>query len=365
MISKKIFLLLVLCTLYACKPKESGEVKPIRKDINEIVFAPGTLESDDRYNLTAQTEGIIVNIYIEEGKYINQGATAAIIDNPTNIINTQQAKEQLDIAQYNTTDNAPMLKQLQANIIAAEDRLSQDIIQEQRYQKLYELQSATKSELERYQLNTKSSRASLQALQAQYKTLQQQNKQQYIQQKGNVKVSEANKNYNTVRIINGGKVYKLLKQKGDYVRKGDIIAIIANENLLYAKLNIDENSIEKVAVGQDVSIRLNTQKNKKYIGKISEILPQFDEPSQSFIAKVQFDTLPDFTINGTQLEANILIGTKKDALLIPRNYMYYGNKVQLHNQKIMATITPGIISTEYVEVLKGLKDTDILIPIKP
>jgi multidrug efflux pump subunit AcrA (membrane-fusion protein) len=351
--------------MIACKQKPNEEVMPIRKDISEIVFASGTLESDDRYNLTAQTEGNILSIYVEEGKYMNKGAVAAIIDNPTNIINTQQAREQLDIAQYNTTDNAPMLKQLKANIVAAEDRLNQDIIQEQRYQKLYEQQSATKSELERYQLNTKSSRANLQALQAQYKTLQQQNKQQYIQQKGSVRVSQENQRNNTIYIINSGKVYKQLKHKGDYVRRGDVIAIIANENLLYAKLNIDENSINKVNVGQEVSVKLNTQKNKIYIGKISEILPQFDEPSQSFIAKVQFDTLPDFTINGTQLEANILIGNKKNALLIPRNYMFYGNKVQLKSQKNMTTVVPGIISTEYVEILEGLKESDIIVPIKP
>lgn len=367
MTTKKILLLLLLLTIITigCKSQKEGGVRPIRKDIDEIVFASGTLESDDRYNLTAQTEGNIISLFIEEGKFMPSGATAAIIDNPTSLINTSQAKEQLEIARYNTTDNAPMLKQMKANITAAEDRLSQDILQEQRYQKLYDQQSATKAELEKYQLNTKNSRASLQALQAQYKTLQQQNKQQYIQQKGNVDVSMANQNNNILRIINGGKIYKKLKQKGDYVRRGDVIAIIANENLLYAKLNIDENSIDKVAVGQYVGIRLNTQKNKVYSGRISEILPQFDEPSQSFIAKVHFDTLPDFTINGTQLEANILINTKKNALLIPRNYMYYGNKVQLKDHDAMTTIVPGIISTDYVEVLQGIHESDVIVPIKP
>jgi hypothetical protein len=83
----------------------------------------------------------------------------------------------------------------------------------------------------------------------------------------------------------------------------------------------------------------------------------FDEPSQSFIVKVQFVEKPDFTVNGTQLEANILIGEKKNTLLIPRNYVSFGNKVQLKRcKRFKNVIETGIVSTEYVEVLNGLTE---------
>ena len=118
-------------------------------------------------------------------------------------------------------------------------------------------------------------------------------------------------------------------------------------------------------MGQTITIQLNTQKNKKYRGVVSEILPVFDEPSQSFIVKVQFTEKPDFTINGTQLEANILVGEKKNTLLIPRNYVSFGNKVQLKGSDDLKTIETGIVSTEYVEVLNGLTENDILVPVKP
>ena len=174
-----------------------------------------------------------------------------------------------------------------------------------------------------------------------------------------------NQENNIVKIVSAGKVYKKVKQVGDFVRRGDVFAIIANENLLYAKLNVDESAIDKIKVGQTVTIQLNTQKSKKYSAIISEILPVFDEPSQSFIVKVQFVEKPDFTVNGTQLEANILIGEKKNALLIPRNYLSFGNKVQLKDAKDLKTVETGIVSTEYVEILNGLSENDILIPVKP
>lgn len=359
------FTILPLILFISCKNDTGKEVKPVRKDISEIVFASGSLESDNKYNLTAQTDGNIIKLNLTEGKDVTVNQVAAVIDNKQNIINTRNAAEQFKIAQYNNTDNAPLLQQITANIEAAKEKLAQDIIQEKRYQELYNQSSVTKAELEKMQLNTKTSKANLTALEQQYKSVKQQNKQQYITQSNTVKASAVNQENNMVKIVAPGKVYRKVKQVGDFVRRGDVIAIIANENMLYAKLNVDENSIEKVRVGQKATIQLNTKKNKNYSGVISEILPVFDEQSQSFIVKVQFIEKPDFTVNGTQLEANILVRENKNTLLIPRNYMTYGNKVQLKNEKDLKVIETGIISTEYVEVLKGLTENDILVPIKP
>ena len=244
----------------ACKNETSDEVKPVRKDISEIVFASGSLESDNKYNLTAQTDGNIIKLNLVEGTNVSINQIVATIDNKQNIINTNNATEQLKITKYNTTDNAPLLQQINANIEAAKEKLSQDVIQEKRYQELYNQSSVTKVELEKMQLSTKTSKANLAALQQQYKSVQQQNQQQYITQANAVKSNVVNQENNIVKIVSAGKVYKKVKQVGDYVRRGDVIAIIANENLLYAKLNVDESAIDKIKVGQTVTIQLNTQK---------------------------------------------------------------------------------------------------------
>ncbi len=358
-------IILPLIFFISCNNETEKEVKPIRKDISEIVFASGSLESNNKYNLTAQTDGNIIKLNLTEGTAVSLNQVVAIIDNKLNIINSNNASEQLKIAQYNNTDNAPLLQQIKANTEAVKEKLSQDIIQEQRYQELFNQNSVTKAELEKMQLSTKTSKANLAALEQQYKSVQQQNKQQYITQSNAVKGSTVNQENNLVKIVAAGKVYKKVKQVGDFVRRGDVIAIIANENLLYAKLNVDENSIDKLKVGQFVTVQLNTQKTKKYTGVVSELLPVFDELSQSFIVKVQFTEKPDFTVNGTQLEANIMIGEKKNTLLIPRSYVSFGNKVQLKGSKDLKVIETGIISTEYVEVLSGLNEKDILVPVKP
>ena len=133
----------------ACKNETSDEVKPVRKDISEIVFASGSLESDNKYNLTAQTDGNIIKLNLVEGTNVSINQIVATIDNKQNIINTKNATEQLKITKYNTTDNAPLLQQINANIEAAKEKLSQDVIQEKRYQELYNQSSVTKVELEK------------------------------------------------------------------------------------------------------------------------------------------------------------------------------------------------------------------------
>ena len=145
--------------LISCKGESEKEVKPLRKDIAEIVFASGSLESDNKYNLTAQTDGNIIKLNLVEGASVSVNQEVAVIDNKQNIISTNSAAEQLKIAQYNTTDNAPVLQQIKANIEAAKEKLSQDIIQEKRYQELFNQSSVTKAELEKMQLSAKSSKA--------------------------------------------------------------------------------------------------------------------------------------------------------------------------------------------------------------
>ena len=67
---------------------------------------------------------------------------------------------------------------------------------------------------------------------------------------------------------------------------------------------------------------------------------------------------------GTQLEANIYTKDKKDALLIPRNLMDFGNRVNVKGKDNYVIIKTGIISSDYVEVLDGLTKDDVILPLK-
>lgn len=360
---KKILILSI--TLFVASCSSNKEVKPLVQDIKELVFASGQLEWDDSYNLTALTDGVLQNADFEIGNKVIKGDSLATIDNQMNSINTQTSQSQLAISNENLNINSPALQQIQQNILFAENKYQQDKTQEERYKRLYETQSVSKVEYENAQLNAKNSLSNYNALKKQADVILQQAKQQQINAQGQFKNNQVLLNYNKIIVTESGTIIKKYKTTGDYVRKGDMIATIANDKKIQAVLNVDENSIAKVKLGQAVYVKLNTDKNTVYNGKVTEILSAYDQQTQSFICKVDFDTPLNGSLFGTQLEANILVNEKKNALLIPRLYLGFGNKVNVKGKDGNSVIKPGIISTEYVEVLEGISKDDILLPLKP
>jgi multidrug efflux pump subunit AcrA (membrane-fusion protein) len=359
---KTIFLFIGLISVSSCG-KKTTETKPIRKDVTETVFASGILVPENQYNLTSLSDGYIKKLNIDEGDIVTKNQLLAIVDNEQSIINAQSAGELLTIAAANTNPNAPALKQAEINVELAKQKLIQDQKQADRYKKLYELNSVSKLEYENMVLNLNNSKTNFLSLQENYKLLKQQADQQLIIQKSQKDANSVSKNYNEIKAIVGGKVYELKKELGDYIRKGDVIAVIGNQEKLYALLSVDESNISKVKLGQKVIIQLNTQLQKNYNGIVTEIYPAFDEQTQSFYCKVEFEDTLNFKISGTQLQGNIIIENKKNVLVIPRNYLGYGNKVKLKGDNEIIVET-GFISNDWVEIVNGLDEKSIIIADK-
>lgn len=340
--------------------KNDETTKPIRKNITEIVFASGVLVPYNQYNLVAQSDGYIIKLNFVEGDIVKNGDLLAVIDNKTYDINSQSADLLLKIAQANTSSNAPALKQVEANMNAAEIKMNQDKQQVERYKKLFEGNSVSKLEYENMQLAYENSKATYIALQENYKLQKQIAEQQLISQQSQSGVNNVLQGNNELRTIIGGRVYTKYKELGDYVRKGEVIAVIGNPSNLYAKLSIDESSISKIKLNQNVIIQLNTHKNQQFDAKITEIYPAFDKQTQSFYCKAEFTDSLNFLISGTQLQANIVVGEKENALVIPRKFLNYGNTVNVKGEG-QVCISTGIISTDWVEVIKGIDENTPLV----
>ncbi|TAH20774.1 MAG: HlyD family efflux transporter periplasmic adaptor subunit [Cytophagales bacterium] len=359
----KILSIIIIGLLTACG-KKVQETKPIRKDVTETVFASGNLEANQIYQLVAQSDGYLIELNFKENEIVNQGQVLAVIDNKQNEINKESANALYNIAQQNLQPNAPQLVQAKIAVENAKQKLNFDEAQAQRLKKLWEANSISKVDYETATLKFQTSKADYSKASENYNLIKQQAEQQLV-------INNAQKNANTVllgfnqiKAVYTGKVYQRYKEKGDFVRKGDVIATIGNADFLYAKVSIDESSISQVKVGQEAVIQLNTNKKKTYKGKVAEILPAFNEQTQSFLCKIHFTDSLDFNILNTQLQVNIITGTTKKALLIPRNYLQYGNLVTIKGEKEPIKIETKFISTDWVQVLAGLDENTTIITDK-
>jgi len=356
----KLFKLIIpisisILLLNACG-KKIEETKPLRKNITETVFASGILVPENQYNLTSQSDGYLIELNFEEGDSVKTNDLLAIIENKPSDINSQSADMLLNIAKANTLPEAPALKQIESNLLAAELKMKQDKQQAERYKKLYESNSVSKLEYENMILAYENSKANYLSLNENYNHQKQLSKQQLIAQKSQSDVNRVLQGNNELKAVIGGKVYNKFKELGDFVKRGEVIAVIGDPKNIYVKLSVDESSISKVDLNQQVIIQLNVDKNKNYNGIITEIYPAFDSKTQSFYCKVKIIDYLSFGISGTQVQANIITRRKDSILVIPRNYLDFGNVVLVKGEGKIK-VTTGFVSNEWVEIINGIDET--------
>ncbi|MFT5601399.1 MAG: HlyD family secretion protein [Flavobacteriales bacterium] len=355
-----MFTLMVSALLLSCG-KKTEETTPTVQDITETVFAAGSLEADGMYSLTAQTTGYITQLNFEEGDIVLLDSVLAEIENKENLINTVGAANLLSIAQSNANSNGPLLLQAQYNIDITKLKMEQDDSTAQQYKRLLQSNSISQKEFDNISLNYQTSKTNYQTAVANYNKIKSDANQQVVSSQISSGITNTAADKNQIKAIVGGMVYKKNKQLGDFVRQGDVIAQIGSPSLLYAKVNIDESNISKIKLGQKATIQLNTNKDKSYKGVVNEILPSFDDATQSFICKVYFIDSLDFKIINTQLQTNITIMTHEDAILIPRNYIDFGGYVQIKGQQEKTKVITQFVSNEWVQVLSGIDANTALV----
>jgi multidrug efflux pump subunit AcrA (membrane-fusion protein) len=126
---------IILLGLLSCGGNKQ-EVQPVRKNITETVFASGSIEAIDKYNLSAQTEGYLLDLFVQDGDSVSTGQLLARIDNSSTEVQAASAQQQLAIAEQNVSSNGPALKELENNIAFAEKKVSQDKLIFERYSRL-------------------------------------------------------------------------------------------------------------------------------------------------------------------------------------------------------------------------------------
>ena len=358
-----ISLLIALVFLAGCQ-QQFEETTPIRKDITETVFASGKLYAEGTYNLIAKSDGYLVAINFEEGDVVAEGAVLAVVENENSKVNNIGTQELFEIAKYNASDASPVLSQARASIDIAQKQLVQDSLQAERYETLWKQNSVARVDYERAQLAYTNSRKSLESAIESYNQLKVDVEQQLINSRVNYEVSAESLKEVEIRAIVEGKVYEKFKEVGDYVTRGTVIATIGHPWDIYAEVSIDESTISKVRVGQEAIVQLNTNLEEGFDAVVSEILPTFNEASQSFTAKLTFTGPLEFQIVGTQLQTNIIVDQMDDALLIPRKYLDYNGNVQLKGSGERVPVTTRAISNEWVHVLDGIdEETELTVAV--
>ncbi|QJD96360.1 HlyD family efflux transporter periplasmic adaptor subunit [Mucilaginibacter robiniae] len=349
--------LTALLILAGCQPKNL--VKPQRKNIVDAVFGSGHIENLNQYTIMANAEGFIKKAYVAEGDTVKGGQPLFRLANDVQQTQVSNALTNLQYAETNTAQGSPQIEQLKIQIGLAKQRNRVDSANYQRYSRLIKTQAVSVTDFENSRLTYQNSLSNLHVLQKNLADLQRNLNLNLQNAKAQYKIQEANNNYYNLTSSGAGVVMNVVKKTGDYVRKGDAIALVGAGKPI-AKLDIAENDIERIKVGQQTLISLNSDKNKVYEATITKIYPAFNTSEQAFIAEATFTNTPGNLLNGTQLQANIIIQKKKDALVIPSYYLQNGDYVFVQGSKEKKKVEAGIRTLEWTEITGGLSGNEEL-----
>jgi len=338
--------------------------KPERKDVIDAVFASGNVFYFDEYNVLGNTDGYIKKILKRQGDSVKAGDKVFLV---TNIITASQ----VEIAELNYQDaitkyapNSPTLMQKQEQVILAQKQLKKDSIDYARNKRLFQVKAIAAIDLENSEIQYQTSlsnyivqkNALAEMLENLDLTLRSNRKQLDIQ-----KQSDA---YNYLTSGIDGILAELDLNEGDLVTTGAVIAKITGGKPK-AKLYVNEVDVNRVKLGQKVLVSLNTMPDQNIEARVTRIYPSFDINDQAFVMEADFVHPPAdiYLFTQTQLQANIIIETHKNALVIPTNCLMK-NMVQVKGEKKLRPVKTGIVSGTWTEILSGINDNDKLVVFK-
>jgi HlyD family secretion protein len=347
--------------LFSCKEKVE-KTKPKIANITESVYASGNIKSENQYQVFSKSSGILQQIYVQEGDAVSHNQILFSILNESSSISRENAEL---LANYNSiTNNSEKLNELKINIELAKNKLEIDSMNFIRKRNLHEQKAISDVEFEQSELNYISSKTAFRSAKIKYSELKRQLNFSDQQTKKSLQISQTVENDFVVKSNINGKIFAILKEKGEMVSPQIPLAIIGNHLNYIIELQIDENDISKIEKGQKLILSLDSYEKQTFTGIITKINPFLNEKSKTFLVEAKFIQQPKQLYPNLSLEANIIIKQKKNALLIPRKFLINDTYVQKENaEKVKVKI--GLKDYDFVEILSGLtKNETIIVPIK-
>lgn len=337
---------------------------PQYRDIVDAVFASGSTQAKDQYKITAYADGYLQQSLVAEDDSVHKGQLLFRIANDIQRTQIQNAATNYNYARNNASDKGPQIQQLESQIAQARQKMTTDSLNYQRYLRLLPSHAVAQVDYDNARLTYQASATNLTVLQKNLEDLRTNLSLNIENTRSQYRIQQQNDNYYQLTGAAEGRVENVYKKNGDLVRKGDVIADLG-AGLRIARLLIAEEDIQRIQLGQRVLVSLNTDKTRVFNATITKIYPSFNTNDQAFIAEATFDPLPPNLRNGTQLQANILLGEKKHALVIPANFLLPGDSVILAADHSHVAVKTGIHTLEWVEIIDGLHDNQSIEPTNP
>ncbi|MCP4723727.1 MAG: efflux RND transporter periplasmic adaptor subunit, partial [bacterium] len=150
------------------------------------------------------------------------------------------------------------------------------------------------------------------------------------------------------------------------VNQGDEIGKVMRYNKVKCELNVTNDDIGKILIGQEVNITNFAYEDEIFSGNISKISPTIDPQTRTFQIEVEIDNNDLRLRPGMFVKADIIVEKKQRVLRIPKYTILTRNNrdvVFVVEDQVakMKEVSVGIRDVEYAEIIDGIIEGDKLV----
>lgn len=363
------------------KRKEVYTQKVIKTDIVETVVGSGKIQPEKEVKISSDVSGEIIELPVKEGQQVKKGDLLVKINPDLYQSGLKRARAALQNARAN-------LSQAKARLISAQKEFD-------RNKQLYEKGIISKAEYEKAETNYKVAVTNRDAAQFSVESAV-----------ANLNEAKDNLSRTTIYAPIPGTISRLNVELGERVvgtkqMTGTEIMRIANLNNMEAEVDINENEIVKIKVGDSARINVDAYLKEQFKGVITEIANSAANSvttgDQITNFKVKIKILPESYSHltkdkpsyyspfrpGMTTSVDIISNVKKDVLAVSISAVTirsdttsgkrdFKNKnlnqksfevvfVNDNGKARLKVVETGIQDDENIEIIKGLKEGDEVI----
>lgn len=328
-------------------------MQPTVGSITESVYASGVIKSENQYTVYATVSGVLQKIKVTPGQTIAKGQTLFQIESDKASLTTENARLAYQLSNENSRYIQDKIAEMETKVQMAKDKLVVDQSVYNRNKNIKQYKVISEVEYERVELTYKNSKSNYESAVKQLSQLKLQLKNDQSRNSNNLKISEKSQSDFEVKSAFSGELFDVLVKEGTLITSQMPLAVIGEKNKYLLELDVDENDMVKVILGQKIVVTLDSYKGKVFEAKVDKIYPIMDERSRTFKIEAHFDNPPAKLYPNLTAEANIIIQTKKNALTIPKSYLI-DDKFVLVNEDEKRQVKIGLNDYQNVEILEGL-----------
>jgi HlyD family secretion protein len=358
------------------KPLEVQTGKVTRQKIVQKVSATGKIQPKTQVEISADVSAKIIRLPVVEGQWVDKGALLVGLDRERYVAAVESAEAAVRSAEANAALVRENMSRAEKEFGRSKELLGGGL----------ESQAAFETKQAEYQVEA-----------ARYKSLQ----DQVEQARAALKQARADLSKTTIYAPMSGTITALNKEQGEIALgsqfQKDVILVIADLKEMEAKVNVDENDITSIGLGQKVEIEVDAMLGHKLNGVVTEISNSANSTGQgSTEQKTEFEITisvvdPPKTLRpGMTAAAEIITKTNDSALSVPLQSVAARTVDQLamkgekrkdaearfkpdrdgfveivfavdKGKAVARQVTTGIQSDELIEVLTGLHEGDEIV----